>query len=421
MAHGLAKRLLALKRKMPAPLRRVADRLVASDGWLAGRMKSLVALGQPIPDPIQSGNTPVRLLISPLNYAGQGERWARASEKHLSGVSARSQAVDVAAAFRFPADDHIPATVYLGSQPWKRAQRVAVATFSHVLIESFASLYGGGTADAVAVAEDAVELEARGLRVGILFHGSDIRDPMKHRERHQWSPFREESTETATLAETVAEHRRALALFGGAHFVSTPDLLIDVPAATWLPVVVSPERWNVAENPALIPKQSQAFRVLHVPSAAGIKGTDFITPIGKKLQSEGLIEYVELRGIPAEDMPKQVAAADIVIDQLLIGSYGVAACEAMAAGRLVLGNVDQQVRGFLRELGNGELPVVQADPETLEGVLREIVANPDIWRDTARAGKDFVRDLHDGRYSSAVLRDFLGLEKPDHSGARVNM
>ena len=46
-----------------------------------------------------------------------------------------------------------------------------------------------------------------------------------------------------------------------------------------------------------------------------------------------------MQGVPHTELVEMVKSADIVVDQLLLGSYGVFACEAMAAGRVTVGHI----------------------------------------------------------------------------------
>jgi glycosyltransferase involved in cell wall biosynthesis len=137
-----------------------------------------------------------------------------------------------------------------------------------------------------------------------------------------------------------------------------------------------------------------------------IKGTHLIHDTLVSLDSEGLIEYQALHGVPAFEMPKVIAAADIVLDQFRIGSYGVAAVEAMSTGRVVVGHVAQKVRSIVMSETGRELPVVEATPSTLANVLREICMNRDSFQKIARDGYEFARAIHSGKYSARVLETY---------------
>ncbi|MGO2739557.1 MAG: glycosyltransferase family 4 protein, partial [Cellulosimicrobium funkei] len=104
--------------------------------------------------------------------------------------------------------------------------------------------------------------------------------------------------------------------------------------------------------------------------------------------------------------------ADVVLDQFALGSYGVAACEAMAAGRVVVSHVSDQVRDEVRRSTGTDLPVVQAEAGSLRAVLLRLLDDRDAARDAASRGPELVRRLHDGRAAAAALAPFLGVDPP---------
>ena len=185
-------------------------------------------------------------------------------------------------------------------------------------------------------------------------------------------------------------------------FVSTPDLLIEVPEAAWCPVVVETERWRESSRELL---NYSVPVVVHLPSMGSVKGTHLIEPMLHRLHAEGVIEYRGLTGIPSAEMPAIIGDADIVLDQFRIGSYGVAAVEAMAASRVVIGHVLPDVRELIAHLTGHELPVVEADPDTLEAVLLGLIADPDSMRQAAASGRKFADVIHSGSWSAQVLSE----------------
>jgi glycosyltransferase involved in cell wall biosynthesis len=90
-----------------------------------------------------------------------------------------------------------------------------------------------------------------------------------------------------------------------------------------------------------------------------------------------------------------------------MGLYGVAACEAMAAGRVVVSYVGEHVRAHVRSSTGFDLPVIEADTTTLAEVLTSLVEDPESARERAARGVEFVRAMHDGRRSAEVLHPWL--------------
>ncbi|QJW36088.1 hypothetical protein [Cellulosimicrobium protaetiae] len=350
---------------------------------------------------VQVPATPVRLFVGPTNAAGQGWAWARAVERFADDVGAQNMAYRRTLAF--PAD--VDARKALrGSRAWQSAQRREVLRFSHVVIEAQESLFpalGRG------VAGEVHELRDAGVAVATLCHGSDVRLPSAHAQRDPWSPFLLESyTDTPLLqarAERSHELLRRLHEEGVPAFVSTPDLLLDVPWATWLPVVVDVDRWRTDTAPL----ERDVPVVVHAPSRAALKGTDLVEPVLRALEREGRVVYRQATGLDRDGMLALYRDADVVVDQLRLGIYGVAACEAMAAGRVVVSHVSQQSRREARKAAGQDLPVVEATADTLRDVLLDVVDGRDRARAVAARGPGFVRVLHDGRASSRALGDFL--------------
>ena len=355
-----------------------------------------------VPAPVKPPTTDVRLYIAPVNSASQGYRWARAAEL-LPGVGAVSMQHRTAKDRGFPADYALPTRVFVMSHRWQKAQFKAVARgFTHVIIESqrpiFANLFDRDLEAEVAA------LRRAGVKVAMLCHGSDVRLPSRHGKLDRWSPFADGTWEQApAMEERALEARRLMTAIDAPVFVSTPDLLLDWPAAHWLPTVVSPEDWRcsspVLERPVPV--------VLHAPSNPVIKGSALIEPIMHKLAAEGLVEYRRVEGVPASEMPALNASADIVLEQFRIGTYSVTSQEAMAGGRLVVGHVHDQVRDHVRATQGLELPVVEATPDSLEQVLRDVLSDRARYQAVAASGVAYVETLHNGTASAAALADFL--------------
>lgn len=345
----------------------------------------------------------VRLYIGPVNFAGQGFEWARAAE-HNAGVGAHAMQFRTSGMPEFAIDSAVTVNVYRFSRRWQYRQFEAVAErYTHVLLEAARPLFGP-LFDDDPIAEVAA-LRERGLRVGLISHGSDLRDADRHGAIDEWSPFHDGTWgREPEYRRQSARHRALLAATGAPLFVSTPELLLDWSPSTLLPLVVNAQRWQTSVAALVGPRP----RVVHVPSSGYVKGTPLIEPLMVALNDAGLVSYRQLQGIPHAQMPGVIADSDIVLEQFRIGTYSVAAVEAMAAGRLVIAHLHEQVREAVRDATGLEIPIVSATPATLEQVLRDVVARPQHYRLIAAQGPEFVRAVHDGRRSAAAMAPFLG-------------
>jgi len=354
--------------------------------------------------------TPVRLYVGPANSAGQGYAWARAAER-LPGVGAVSTAVQRPGGYGFPTDQAVPFAVYGWSRRWQRQQKAYVERFTHVVVEAQQALFGSLMATLrhrEGAYAEARALAARGTRVAMLCHGSDVRLPSRHAASTPWSPFADPAAEDVAVLErrarAAAVGLAGLRAAGVPTFVSTPDLVLDQPEATWLPVVVDADAWR-ADTP---PLEREVPVVVHAPSSSRLKGTALVEPVLEDLERRGWITYRRVEGLAPAQVRDLYRGADVVLDQFALGSYGVAACEAMAAGRVTVAHVTDQVRGVVRQEGGLDLPVLEATPDTLEDVFAALLDDrPAAGERAFRRGPEMVRALHDGAASAHVLAPFL--------------
>jgi len=407
---------VTLLNRGPSWLRRLAYRVAAGQGPL-GRLADATRFRfaeDGVPLLPQPSSAAVRLVIGPANTAGQGYQWARGVERHVpraSAVAMRGIGVDP---FQPDVDLRVPVAVYQRSTSWHAAFEAYLAKQTHVMWESGLPMLGRQyTSDA---AQEMLHLGDRGVRCALLFHGSDIRRPSQHAAEGRWSPFRDRTGLSRVLEEAASRNAALAATAGVPVFISTPDLLRWLPQAIWCPVVVDSARWRA---PAAARPIAGPLVVAHAPSQRWLKGTDLIEPMLRRLSDEGVIEYRQIVGIPHASMPDFYADADVVLDQFVLGSYGVAACEAMAAGRLVMGHVDDFTRAQVRAQTGLELPVHEATIESLEAELRRAADEPGAFDAVRTAGPAFVDAVHDGRRSASALAPFLGVAASARSPRRA--
>jgi glycosyltransferase involved in cell wall biosynthesis len=371
-----------------------------TDAALGGSALHVAVAPEPTPDPVAAPSLAyVSLSVGPVNSAGQAHAWAHAAIDHL-GCSGGS--FGGPSGFGYVVDRPHPRSRYVSGSD----AEVLLQTSSHVLVDAFHSVLVG-----IRGADVGDELDIffrRAVHLGLAAHGSEIRNPVRHAERLPESYFHDCPAEWRGRIDAVVSRNEAiLEEFDGPVFVSTPDLLLDVPRATWLPLVVDASRWATS-RPAL--ESGRVPVVLHAPSRSvpPIKGSDIIVPVLEGLHEAGRIEYLAAEGVPHDEMPALVAQSDIVVDQIRTGSYGVAALEAMAAGRLVVGSVAADVRALLPE----DVPVVDAPGRGFADAMDRVLDDLSAAHDVAQRGPAYVEAWHDGRASAAALEPWLRVGTP---------
>jgi len=131
--------------------------------------------------------------------------------------------------------------------------------------------------------------------------------------------------------------------------------------------------------------------VLHAPSSRKRKGTEHVIAACERLGVE--LEIVE--GLDHREAFERYRAADIVVDQLNAGWYGVLAIEAMALGKPVVTFLHDEAVRRTEEAFGVQVPIVSATKDTLADVLRPLVESPDERRRIGAASRAYVERVHD--------------------------
>jgi glycosyltransferase involved in cell wall biosynthesis len=139
----------------------------------------------------------------------------------------------------------------------------------------------------------------------------------------------------------------------------------------------------------------EALRVAHAPSRRAVKGTETVLAAVEALRSRGVqIELDLIEGVPNREARLRYAAADVVVDQLRIGWYGMLAIESMALAKPVVAHLDEQAAAETEEAFGLELPLVRADEQTLEDVLAGLVERQAELPELGRRSREYVERVH---------------------------
>ncbi len=132
--------------------------------------------------------------------------------------------------------------------------------------------------------------------------------------------------------------------------------------------------------------------VLHAPSEKAIKGTAEILAAVEAVAAGRSLRVRTVSGMAHVEVLRELARADIAVDQLNSETFGVFALEAMALGKPVLLQFRREVLApFARDV-----PLVEVSAETLAACLTELVDDPARRRELGDAGANYVRRVHAG-------------------------
>ena len=137
------------------------------------------------------------------------------------------------------------------------------------------------------------------------------------------------------------------------------------------------------------------LRVAHAPSKRAVKGTEAVLAAVESLRAKGApIELDLIEGVPNREARLRYAAADVVIDQLRIGWYGMFAIESMALAKPVVVHLDAEAAAETEAAFGLELPLVRANEGDLEAVLGGLVERRAELPELGRRSRDYVERVH---------------------------
>jgi glycosyltransferase involved in cell wall biosynthesis len=164
-------------------------------------------------------------------------------------------------------------------------------------------------------------------------------------------------------------------------------------AARWVPDAhVVPPGIGLARYKPAPPSASGRVLAVHAPSNRRKKGTDLVIAACEQVGVE--LDIVE--GVKHDEAVKRFARADVIIDQLNAGWYGLFAIESMALAKPVLAFLNDDAVARTEQAFGTAVPVVNVTKETLVARLREIVdAGADERSRIGAASRAYVERVHD--------------------------
>jgi glycosyltransferase involved in cell wall biosynthesis len=172
----------------------------------------------------------------------------------------------------------------------------------------------------------------------------------------------------------------------GAEIVGSYDALRWVPEAHVIPPGIDLSRINPAP-----PSDRARPVIVHAPSSRTKKGTEHVIAACHGLDAD--LQIVE--GLHHDEAFALYRDADVVVDQLNAGWYGLFAIECMALGKPVVTFLHDEAVRRTEEAFGMEVPLVSARAETLRERLRPLVADAAERRRVGAASRAYVERVHD--------------------------
>ena len=169
-----------------------------------------------------------------------------------------------------------------------------------------------------------------------------------------------------------------------------------------VPVCIIPSRPVIDK---IIPTpivENTKIKIVHSPTNRRMKGSDKICEVINQLQKKYDIDFILVEGKSNQEAFKIYKTADIIIDQLNTGAYGVFAIECMALGKPVITYIMDDMKKSYPE----SLPIISASEKNLSQVLTELINNEQLRVEANTNGPKYVSKYHDYIKTTKIMKSF---------------
>ncbi len=178
----------------------------------------------------------------------------------------------------------------------------------------------------------------------------------------------------------------AFARKAGAQVVGSYDAVRWVPEAEMIPPGIDVRA--IEPSP---PTDRARPIIVHAPSSRRRKGTEHVIAACEGLDAE----LVLVEGLHHAEAFERYREADIVVDQLNAGWYGVFAIECLALGKPVVTFLHEEAVRRTEEAYGTRLPIVSASKDDLRARLEPLVASAAERRRIGAESRAYAERVHD--------------------------
>lgn len=260
-----------------------------------------------------------------------------------------------------------------------------LAHFAHDLTKS-ADIVHFHNGDTLTVGHSELPaLRAMGKKMIMHHWGGDVRTQWRTQQLNRY-----QLPASYFSDDEIDRHLKQLSTYISTAIVQDFELLPHV-ADYYETVHVLPLACNTEEIVPSYPDPHRAIPVvMHAPTNRDFKGSAYVEQAMERLHPLAQFEYKLIEKMPHAKAMELYAQGDIIVDQLLCGTYGMLSVEAMALGKVVISYVRDDVRAQLPS----EFPVVVATPETLDDVLLPLLKDGQLRHEIGKRSHEFVKNFH---------------------------
>lgn len=244
---------------------------------------------------------------------------------------------------------------------------------------------------------DSYLYKAFGLKCFVEFHGTELRF-IYHPERESQYQFYKGKVPDKRTIQRMRKKLNRLIKHSEGIIIHDYELIPHLPNIR-KPVYIVPLRVDIKHIVPHYPpiSENKVPVIVHAPSNRGKKGTEQILKLLKEVKGEYQLVLVE--NVSHEEAMRIYEQADLIIDQVAIGTYGVFSIEAMALGKPLVTYVSTEMQKQFPD----ELPIVCADFTDMKEKVEALIEDAALRNRLGHEGRSYVEKYHDNTVIASHL------------------
>lgn len=237
-------------------------------------------------------------------------------------------------------------------------------------------------------------LRKLGKKVSVIFAGCDVRVP-EIVSQYKWNPCRNcpESYQNLVGCKFPEKYKRLEELKKNFEIIFSPDECggyFNKDYNTYYFPVRDINRSVILTDSSI---EKKTVKIAHAPSNEDYKGSRHIYSAVDNLKNKYQFEFVKLQNLSKDELIQEILHCDLVIDQMLVGFYGILTVEAMLLQKPVVCYIRDDIWNKIER----DCPIYNANPDTLEEILGNIFMNPEELIERGEKSRQYALDYHSPR------------------------
>jgi hypothetical protein len=241
-------------------------------------------------------------------------------------------------------------------------------------------------------------------KITVTFYGSDIRQVGYAKNKYKWH-FSHERFSRHDAADDYLRRRRVSQFdkYADTIFTVTPDIFHSLPKrAVFLPYCY--REYTLPPLKRVPMNNSKPIVIGHAPSDANLKGTVYIKAAIDELIKQGHNVRLELiENVKNSQLIPRLAKVDILVDQLMLGYYGIISIEAMYLSKPVINFIFPEFIKLIPKKMQKDLAIISANKRNIKSKIEFLLKNRNKIKELGMKNKQYVSKWHSPEYAVAYF------------------